>query len=87
MPGLQDVAVWVGLDVDKEHHFADVLDSDGESLSARPRAATKPTAAALTEAAGARQGWVAIDQPGSLGQLAIALAGSGRCRWHMCRSW
>jgi hypothetical protein len=31
----EDVTVWVGLDVGKEAHFADVLDNDGDSLFAR----------------------------------------------------
>jgi hypothetical protein len=32
----EQVSVWVGLDVGKEAHFADVLDSDGERLFSRP---------------------------------------------------
>ncbi len=31
----EQVSVWVGLDVGKETHFADVLDNDGERLFAR----------------------------------------------------
>ena len=30
-----EVSVWIGLDVGKEEHFADVLDDDGESLFGR----------------------------------------------------
>ena len=30
-----EVEIWIGLDVGKEDHFADVLDDDGESLFAR----------------------------------------------------
>jgi hypothetical protein len=35
------VDVWVGLDVGKAEHFADVLDNDGERLFARA-VATRP---------------------------------------------
>jgi hypothetical protein len=31
----EDVDVWIGLDVGKEEHFADVLDDDGEAIFAR----------------------------------------------------
>ena len=31
------VDVWIGLDVGKEEHFAEVLDNDGERLFARSR--------------------------------------------------
>lgn len=34
------VDVWVGLDVGKGEHFADVLDNDGERLFARAVATT-----------------------------------------------
>ena len=38
----EQVDVWVGLDVGKEEHFAEVLDDDGERLFARSWSTTKP---------------------------------------------
>lgn len=35
MSAPDDVSVWIGLDVGKQEHFADVLDDAGESLFAR----------------------------------------------------
>jgi hypothetical protein len=73
--GPEDVTVWVGLDVGKEAHFADVLDNDGESLFAL--AVTNDEAdldAVLDQAGGHGTPGLVIDQPGSLGQLAIAVA-------------
>lgn len=35
MAAPEHVTVWIGLDVGKEEHFADVLDDEGESLFAR----------------------------------------------------
>ena len=40
VPGQVDV--WVGLDVGKKEHFADVLDDDGERLFARAVANARP---------------------------------------------
>jgi transposase len=76
VPAPQDVTVWVGLDVGKEHHFADVLDGEGETLFARAVSNDEADLdALLTDAARHGTVGVAIDQPGSLGQLAIAVAG------------
>jgi transposase len=70
-----DVDVWIGLDVGKEDHFADVLDDEGESLFARSVANDEADLVALIEAA-RRHGTpgLVIDQPGSIAQLAIAVA-------------
>jgi len=46
-----DVDVWVGLDVGKEDHFADVLDDEGESLFARSVANDEADLVALLERA------------------------------------
>lgn len=71
----EQVDVWVGLDVGKENHFADVLDDDGESLFARTVGNDEADLDALLEAAGEHgTPGLVIDQPGSLGQLAIAVA-------------
>ena len=37
-----DVTVWIGLDVGKKEHFADVLDNAGERLFARPCSTARP---------------------------------------------
>lgn len=70
-----EVDVWIGLDVGKEEHFADVLDDDGESLFARRVVNDEADLVALVKQA-ARRGTpgLVIDQPGSIAQLAIAVA-------------
>ena len=72
-PGQVDV--WVGLDVGKSGHFADVLDSDGERLFARAVANDQADLEALLDRA-ALHGTpgLVIDQPGSIAQLALAVA-------------
>lgn len=71
----EDVDVWVGLDVGKEEHFADVLDDDGEALFARSIANDETDIEALLERAGSHgTPALVIDQPGSIAQLAIAVA-------------
>lgn len=69
------VDVWVRLDVGKGEHFADVLDDDGERLFARAVANDQAGLEALLDRAG-RHGTpgLVIDQPGSIAQLALAVA-------------
>ncbi len=75
MAAPEDVGVWVGLDVGKEEHFAEVLDDEGESLLARPVANDEADLVGLLEAAAAHgTAGLVIDQPGSIAQLAIAVA-------------
>lgn len=70
-----DVDVWIGLDVGKEEHFADVLDDEGESLFARSVGNDEADLLALIERAGQHgTPGLVIDQPGSIAQLAIAVA-------------
>jgi transposase len=72
----EEVDVWVGLDVGKEEHFADVLDDDGEPLFARSVTNDEADIEALLDrAAGHGTPGLVIDQPGSIAQLAIAVAG------------
>ncbi|MEA3216040.1 MAG: hypothetical protein QOJ19_2196, partial [Acidimicrobiia bacterium] len=75
MASPDEVNVWVGLDVGKEEHFADVLDDDGERLFGVSVANDEAALEAVIERAAAH-GTVAlvIDQPGSIAQLAIAVA-------------
>src|SRR5215475_7181614 len=69
------VDVWVGLDVGKGEHFADVLDSDGERLFARAVANDQASLEVLLDrAAGHGEPGLVIDQPGSIAQLALAVA-------------
>jgi transposase len=69
------VDVWIGLDVGKKEHFADVLDNDGERLFARAVASNQADLEALLERA-ARHGTPGLvtGQPGSIAQLALAVA-------------
>lgn len=70
-----EVDVWIGLDVGKEEHFADVLDDDGESLFARSISNDEADLEALVDQAGLHgAAGLVIDQPGSIAQLAIAVA-------------
>ena len=71
----EKVDVWVGLDVGKNEHFAEVLDDHGDRLFSR--AVGNDQAAVerlLDQAAGYGTPGLAIDQPGSIGQLALAVA-------------
>lgn len=72
------VNVRVGLDVGKKEHFADVLDDDGERLFARAVTNDQADLETLLDRAG-RHGTtgLVIDQPGSIAQLALAVA--ARC--------
>lgn len=75
MAAPEDVTVWIGLDIGKEEHFADVLDDEGESLLVRSIRNDEAAIELLLDDAG-QHGVVglAIDQPGSIAQLAIAVA-------------
>lgn len=69
------VDVWVGLGVGKKEHFADVLDNDGQRLFAQAVRNDQGDLEAVLERA-ARHGTpgLVIDQPGSIAQLALAVA-------------
>jgi len=69
------VDVWIGLDVGKEFHHAVVLDDAGNALFDRRVANTETDLVKVFDAA-ATHGTtaLAIDQPGSIAQLALALA-------------
>jgi transposase len=71
----EQVSVWVGLDVGKEEHFAEVLDDAGERLFSRSLVNDQSALEALLDRAG-EYGVVGlvIDQPGSIAQLALAVA-------------
>jgi transposase len=71
----EQVDVWVGLDVGKEEHFAEVLDNDGERVFARSIANDEAALEALLDRACEHgTAGLVIDQPGSIAQLALAVA-------------
>jgi transposase len=71
----EEVDVWVGLDVGKEEHFAEVLDDGGERLFARSIANDEAALEALLDRAGENGiAGLVIDQPGSIAQLALAVS-------------
>lgn len=71
----EQVNVWVGLDVGKEEHFAEVLDDTGERLFARSVVNDQAALEGLLDrAAGHGTAGLVIDQPGSIAQLALAVA-------------
>jgi transposase len=71
----EQVNVWVGLDVGKEDHFAEVLDDAGERIFGCGVANDEVALEALLDRAG-QHGTVGlvIDQPGSIAQLTLAVA-------------
>lgn len=72
----EEVDVWVGLDVGKEFHHAVVIDSDGQTVIDRRVANDEAALIGLLDAAAAHgTPALVIDQPGSIGQLILALAG------------
>lgn len=71
-----EVTVWVGLDVGKDKHFAVVLDDVGDELFARSVGNDEADIdAVLDRAAEVGAVGLVIDQPGSIAQLAIGVAG------------
>src|SRR5688500_15191877 len=70
-----EVRVWVGLDVGKDKHFAVVVDDVGEELFACSVGNdVADIDAVLDRAAETGPVGLVIDQPGSIAQLAIAIA-------------
>ncbi len=69
----QEIEVWIGLDVDKRDHHATVLDGAGGPLFDRACRNEEAALEQLFEDAGPRAALV-IDQPGSIGTLAVALS-------------
>ena len=73
----EEVEVWIGLDVGKTDHHTNVLDNDGESLIDRRVMNDQTDLERLIDAAAERgQPGRVIGQPGSIAQLAIAVAAS-----------
>lgn len=70
-----EVTVWIGLDVGKEEHFADVLDDNGDPLFARSVSNDEADLDDLLARAGQHgAAGLVIDQPGSIARLAIVVA-------------
>ena len=71
----EQVEVWIGLDVGKTDHHASALDDDGATLIDRGVANDQTDLERLIDAAAEHgQPGLVIDQPGSIAQLAIAVA-------------
>jgi Transposase len=69
------VDVWIGLDVGKQEHFAGVFDGNGDRLFSGAVANDQADLESLLDRA-AQHGTpgLVIDQPGSIAQLALAVA-------------
>lgn len=71
----EEVDVWVGLDVGKDSHFVWVLDDDEHDVFSRAVSNDEAALGAVfDEAASHGTPGLVIDQPGSIGQLAMAVA-------------
>lgn len=71
-PGIE---VWIGLDVGKHDHHATLLNATGTRLADRAvKNREQDLAALLDTAAGLGQAALVIDQPGSIGTLAVQTA-------------
>ena len=70
-----ETTVWIGLDIGKTEHFADVLDDEGSSLFAGGVANDEAAIAALLDrAASLGSPALVVDQAGSLAKLVITVA-------------
>ena len=79
MDAPNETNVWIGLDIGKADHFADVLDDEGSPLFAGGVANDEAAIAALLDrAASLGSPALVVDQAGSLAKLVITVAGSPR---------
>ena len=70
-----DIDVWIGLDIGKAEHFADVLDAAGSPLFSRAVANDEAEIEALLDrATSTGSPALMVDQPGSLASLVLAVA-------------
>ena len=75
MPEPAQIDVWIGLDVGKEFHHAVVLDDHGDTLIDRRVTNDEADLVGLLDTAAAHgTAALVIDQPGSIAQLALAVA-------------
>ncbi len=72
-----EIQVWIGLDVGKADHHATVIDAAGQVRFDRPVRNSEEAIERLLDDAG-QDAALVIDQPGSIGTLAVAVA---RRRW------
>jgi hypothetical protein len=70
---VESITAWIGLDVGKFDHHATVLAADGEVVFDRLVRNGETAIEQLLQDAGERAALV-IDQPGSIGTLAVAVA-------------
>jgi hypothetical protein len=79
---------WVGLDVGKAEHHATVVSGAGEPVFERSVANDEAAIEQLLDRAGeVGRCALVIDQPGSIGSLAVCVARRRACRSPMCRDW
>ncbi len=70
-----DIDVWIGLDIGKAEHFADVLDAAGSPLFSRAVANDEADIEVLLDrATSIGSPALVVDQPGSLASLVLAVA-------------
>jgi len=69
----KQIQAWIGTDVGKSEHHATVLDADGNVRFSRPVRNDEAALEKLLDDAGPDAALV-IDQPGSIGTLAVAVA-------------
>ena len=83
-----EIEAWVGLDVGKAEHHASVLSAAGEPLFERSVANDEAQVERLLDrAGGVGPCALVIDQPGSIGSLAVCVARRRGCRSRTCRGW
>jgi transposase len=70
---MDEIRVWIGLDVGKADHHATVIDAGGGVLFDRAVRNDEQAIERLLDSAGERAALV-IDQPGSIGTLAVTVA-------------
>ena len=79
-----EIQVWIGLDVGKADHHETVIDAAGAIRFDRPVRNSEEAIERLLDDAGEHAALV-IDQPGSIGMLAVAVARRLGSRSRMCR--
>jgi hypothetical protein len=81
---VDEINAWIGLDVGKADHHATIIDATGTVLFDRGVRNDKHAIEKLLDQAGGHAALV-IDQPGSIGALAVAVARRTLFRSPMCR--
>lgn len=83
---MDEIRAWIGLDVGKGDHHATVIDPTGAVLFDRGVGNDEQAIERLLDRAG-QDAALVIDQPGSIGALAVAVARGAACRSPTCPGW